>query len=192
MPFFCEVVTIFLRSHHHREFLNLYCGTTKAHISPQKSQAAQAWDVIYKLMYESLTRFLKLHESVENKEIKMTTLIVVVFFCILGVSGTFQAIYEFWPLLFCNMGFLYATDSLPRPNGRLLSSASWQSTCHSGHKYGGKFFDDPQRSGSDRLRPEEAAQLWHQKKSERSTSQLVLQGFPGPTQRSVPLLTVLL
>ena len=118
---------IFLRSGHHISTKSppqrVFKFVLRNYESPQKSQAAQAWDVIYKLMYESLTRFLKLHESVENKEIKMTTLIVVVFFCILGVSGTFQAIYEFWPLLFCNMGFLYATDSLPRPNGRLLSSA---------------------------------------------------------------------
>ena len=35
---------------------------------------------------------------VQNRKIKITYLIVVVFLCVLGVSGAFQAIFEFWPL----------------------------------------------------------------------------------------------
>ena len=67
-------------------------------------QAAQAWGAIYKTLYESLTRFRQAPDSVkclkmvQNIKIKMTYLIVVVFLCVLGVSGAPQAIFEFWPL----------------------------------------------------------------------------------------------
>ena len=33
----------------------------------------------------------------QNRKIKISYLIVVVFLCILGVSGAFQTIFEFWP-----------------------------------------------------------------------------------------------
>ena len=35
---------------------------------------------------------------VQNIKIKMNYLIVVVFLCVLSVSGAFQASFEFWPL----------------------------------------------------------------------------------------------
>ena len=42
--------------------------------------------------------FVNCLKIVENEEIKMVYLIVVLFSCVLSVSGMFQAIYEFRPL----------------------------------------------------------------------------------------------
>ena len=54
-------------------------------------------EAIYRTLYESFN--VNCLKIVENEEIKMVYLTVVLFLCVVGVSGMFQAIYcEFRPL----------------------------------------------------------------------------------------------
>ena len=61
------------------------------YVSRLNPQAAQASSAIYKDELDSVNCL----KMVQNRKIKITYLIVVVFLCVLGVSGAFQAIFEF-------------------------------------------------------------------------------------------------